>query len=122
MAPPRPLPAKRPWDIPASPFEMRDAGIAMAMVVLDIDERLLSGAAIVFGTRTKKDTVNAALKDAGNRPLRRRHLERLIQKADFRASPTRDHGRRMAVGRAGERPAPNRKGPDERGLSVILLG
>lgn len=51
----------------------------MTKTLVDIDERLLSEAAEVLGTRTKKDTVNAALKDAVDRSLRRRHLERLTQ-------------------------------------------
>ena len=51
----------------------------MAKTLVDIDERLLREAAAILGTRTKKDTVNAALKDAVERSLRREHLERLMQ-------------------------------------------
>jgi Arc/MetJ family transcription regulator len=44
---------------------------------LDVDDKLLEQAREVLGTRTRKDTVNAALDETVRRHLWRRHIERL---------------------------------------------
>ncbi|MBR8641834.1 type II toxin-antitoxin system VapB family antitoxin [Streptomyces tuirus] len=54
----------------------------MAKTLIDIDEELLAEAAIAFGTKTKKDTVNAALKDGVERKKRALALARLAARAD----------------------------------------
>lgn len=54
----------------------------MAKTLIDIDEELLAQAAIAFGTKTKKDTVNAALRDSVERKRRAVALARLAAKAD----------------------------------------
>ncbi|GAA4294878.1 hypothetical protein GCM10023086_07520 [Streptomyces venetus] len=54
----------------------------MAKTLIDIDEELLAEAAIVFGTKTKKDTVNAALKEGVERKNRALALARLAARAD----------------------------------------
>ncbi|MCL6736766.1 type II toxin-antitoxin system VapB family antitoxin [Streptomyces neyagawaensis] len=54
----------------------------MAKTLIDIDEELLAEAAIAFGTKTKKDTVNAALRDGVERKKRALALARLAAKAD----------------------------------------
>jgi Arc/MetJ family transcription regulator len=54
----------------------------MAKTLIDIDEELLAEAAIAFGTKTKKDTVNAALKEGVERKKRARALARLAARAD----------------------------------------
>ncbi|MFI1194245.1 type II toxin-antitoxin system VapB family antitoxin [Micromonospora sp. NPDC020750] len=43
----------------------------MSRTILDVDDELLSEAAKIFGTTTKKATVNAALKAAVDREKRR---------------------------------------------------
>ena len=43
----------------------------MSRTVLDVDDELLAEAAKIFGTRTKRATVNAALQAAVNREKRR---------------------------------------------------
>jgi Arc/MetJ family transcription regulator len=47
----------------------------MTKTLIDIDEELLAEAAIAFGTKTKKDTVNAALNFVASR---RRRIEQLL--------------------------------------------
>ncbi|MGJ5827753.1 type II toxin-antitoxin system VapB family antitoxin [Streptomyces ossamyceticus] len=54
----------------------------MAKTLIDIDEELLAEAAIAFGTKTKKDTVNAALRDGVERKKRALALARLAARAD----------------------------------------
>lgn len=54
----------------------------MTKTLIDIDEELLAEAAIAFGTRTKKDTVNAALRDGVERKKRALALARLAARAD----------------------------------------
>ncbi|MER6226689.1 type II toxin-antitoxin system VapB family antitoxin [Streptomyces sp. 900105755] len=54
----------------------------MAKTLIDIDEELLAEAAIVFGTKTKKDTVNAALREGLERKKRALALARLAAKAE----------------------------------------
>ncbi|MFJ7156091.1 type II toxin-antitoxin system VapB family antitoxin [Streptomyces sp. NPDC101118] len=50
--------------------------------MIDIDEEALALAAEALGTKTKKDTVNAALQEIGARLKRERALERMIKLAD----------------------------------------
>lgn len=49
----------------------------MPKTLVDIDATLLADAAEVLGTRTKKDTVTAALTEIVNRARQLEHLERL---------------------------------------------
>jgi Arc/MetJ family transcription regulator len=49
---------------------------------IEIDEEALRVAAEVLGTRTKKDTVNAALREVGQRLVRLRALAGLGEMAD----------------------------------------
>ena len=49
---------------------------------IEIDQEALAIAAEVLGTKTKKDTVNAALREVGQRPVRLRALARLGEMAD----------------------------------------
>jgi Arc/MetJ family transcription regulator len=58
--------------------------VAMAMVKtpVEIDQEALAVAAEVLGTTTKKDTVNAALREVGQRLVRLRALARLGEMAD----------------------------------------
>jgi Arc/MetJ family transcription regulator len=59
-------------------------GTPMAMVKtpIEIDQDALAVAAEVLGTTTKKDTVNAALREVGQRLVRLRALARLGEMAD----------------------------------------
>ena len=59
-------------------------GIGMAMVKtpVEVDQEALALAAEVLGTKTKKDTVNAALREVGQRLDRLRALARLREMAD----------------------------------------
>ncbi|MFK0159334.1 type II toxin-antitoxin system VapB family antitoxin [Streptomyces sp. NPDC090499] len=54
----------------------------MAKTLIDIDEELLAQAAIAFGTKTKKDTVTAALREGVERKKRALALARLAAQAD----------------------------------------
>lgn len=54
----------------------------MAKTPIEIDEEALATAAEVLGTKTKRDTVNAALREVGRRLERIRALERLGEMAD----------------------------------------
>ena len=49
----------------------------MAKMLIDVDEELLADAAEVFGTKTKKDTVNTALRESAASLRRARALEEL---------------------------------------------
>lgn len=49
---------------------------------VEIDDEALAAAAKVLGTTTKKDTVNAALREVSQRFLRLRALEQLGAMAD----------------------------------------
>jgi Arc/MetJ family transcription regulator len=49
---------------------------------IEIDQDALTVAAEVLGTKTKKDTVNAALREVGQRLVRLRALARLGEMAD----------------------------------------
>ncbi|MEU5805566.1 type II toxin-antitoxin system VapB family antitoxin [Streptomyces sp. NPDC047718] len=50
----------------------------MAKTVIDINEEALALAAEALGTKTKKDTVNAALEEIGARVRRERALAALV--------------------------------------------
>jgi Arc/MetJ family transcription regulator len=50
----------------------------MAKTLIDVDEEQLAAAQKVLGTGTKKDTVNAALREVTALAARRRDLQRLI--------------------------------------------
>lgn len=56
--------------------------MAMVKTPVEIDEEALATAAEVLGTKTKKDTVNAALREVGQRLERLRALAQLGQMAD----------------------------------------
>jgi Arc/MetJ family transcription regulator len=56
--------------------------MAMVKTPVEIDEDALATAAEVLGTKTKKDTVNAALREVGQRLERLRALADLGQMAD----------------------------------------
>jgi Arc/MetJ family transcription regulator len=56
--------------------------MTMAKTPIEIDQEALTLAAEVLGTKTKKDTVNAALREVGQRHLRLRALARLGDMAD----------------------------------------
>ncbi len=49
----------------------------MSTTQIELDPTLLAKAAEVLGTRTKKDTVNAALRRVVQDDIRRRHVEEL---------------------------------------------
>jgi Arc/MetJ family transcription regulator len=51
-------------------------------ILVDIDDEALERAAKVFGTKTKKDTVNTALREAARRIERAQALDRLGEMAD----------------------------------------
>jgi len=54
----------------------------MTKTPVNIDDEALASAAKVLGTTTKKDTVNAALREVSARLLRLRALEQLGEMAD----------------------------------------
>jgi Arc/MetJ family transcription regulator len=56
--------------------------MAMAKTPIEIDLEALATAAEVLGTKTKKDTVNEALREVGQRLVRLRALARLGEMAD----------------------------------------
>jgi len=56
--------------------------MGMTKTPVEIDDEALAAAAQVLGTRTKKDTVNAALREVSQRLLRLRALEQLGAMAD----------------------------------------
>ena len=49
----------------------------MSTTQIDLDQGLLAKAAKVLGTRTKKDTVNEALRRVVQDEIRRRHIDEL---------------------------------------------
>ena len=51
--------------------------MTMVKTPIEIDEEALRTAAAVLGTKTKKDTVNAALREVAALAARRRDLRRL---------------------------------------------
>lgn len=56
--------------------------VAVVKTPIEIDQDALTIAAEVLGTKTKKDTVNAALREVGQRLVRLRALARLGEMAD----------------------------------------
>lgn len=52
----------------------------MAKTLVEIDDEYLATAQEVLGTATKKDTVNAALREVAALAARRRDLRRLISR------------------------------------------
>jgi Arc/MetJ family transcription regulator len=54
----------------------------MVKTPVEIDEEALATAAEVLGTKTKKDTVNAALREVGQRLQRLRAIAQLGEMAD----------------------------------------
>jgi Arc/MetJ family transcription regulator len=56
--------------------------MTMIKTPIEIDQEALETAAQVLGTKTKKDTVNAALKEVGQRLTRLRALAALGEMAD----------------------------------------
>jgi Arc/MetJ family transcription regulator len=53
----------------------------MSTTQIDLDQGLLAKAAKVLGTRTKKDTVNQALRRVVQEDIRRRHVDELADGA-----------------------------------------
>ncbi len=49
----------------------------MSTTQIDLDQSLLAKAAKILGTRTKKDTVNEALRRVVKDEIRRRHVDEL---------------------------------------------
>lgn len=56
--------------------------MAMTKTPIEIDDEALAAAAEVLGTKTTKDTVNAALREVSERLVRLRALEQLGEMAD----------------------------------------
>jgi Arc/MetJ family transcription regulator len=56
--------------------------MTMVKTPVEIDQEALTIAAEVLGTKSKKDTVNAALREVGQRLVRLRALARLGEMAD----------------------------------------
>jgi Arc/MetJ family transcription regulator len=56
--------------------------MTMIKTPIELDQEALDIAAEVLGTKTKKDTVNAALREVGQRLVRLRALARLGEMAD----------------------------------------
>jgi Arc/MetJ family transcription regulator len=63
-------------------LEERGECMTMVKTPVEIDTEALAVAAEVLGTKTKKDTVNAALREVGQRLVRLRALARLGEMAD----------------------------------------
>lgn len=51
--------------------------------LIDVDENALAVAAKALGTKTKKDTVNQALREVGRREVRSRMLDRFTDDPDY---------------------------------------
>jgi Arc/MetJ family transcription regulator len=54
---------------------------AVAKTLIEIDEQYLAAAQRELGTRTKKDTVNTALREVAALAARRRDLQRLTSRS-----------------------------------------
>ncbi|MFJ3927743.1 type II toxin-antitoxin system VapB family antitoxin [Streptomyces sp. NPDC090022] len=54
----------------------------MSRTVIDLDDEALAEAAQLLGTTTKKDTVNAALREVADRRRRAAAIERMRQMVD----------------------------------------
>jgi Arc/MetJ family transcription regulator len=59
----------------------------MAMTAVDIDDQVLDRARAILGTRTKKDTINAALREV----VRRQAAADLVELLKSDAIEIRDH-------------------------------
>lgn len=57
--------------------------LRMTRTLIDLDEDALAVAANVLGTKTKKDTVNEALREVGHREIRSRMLERFAEDPEY---------------------------------------
>lgn len=55
----------------------------MARTLVDVDETALAVAAKALGTKTKKDTINEALREVGLREVRSRMLDRFADDPDY---------------------------------------
>jgi Arc/MetJ family transcription regulator len=55
----------------------------MARTVVDIDDDALAAAAKALKTTTKKDTINAALREIAQRDVRARMLDRFADDPDY---------------------------------------
>jgi Arc/MetJ family transcription regulator len=55
----------------------------VARTVVDIDDDALAAAAKVLKTSTKKDTINAALREIAQRDIRAHMLERFADDPDY---------------------------------------
>jgi len=53
----------------------------MAKTLIDLDDEALAEAAALFGTTTKRDTVNTALREAAKRQRRALALAELVETA-----------------------------------------
>ena len=51
----------------------------MTKILIDVDDDALAEASALLGTRTKKDTVNTALRETANQLRRARALARLAE-------------------------------------------
>ncbi|WP_391858178.1 type II toxin-antitoxin system VapB family antitoxin [Streptomyces silvisoli] len=60
----------------------REVVVRVAKTVIDIDEEALALAARALGTKTKKDTVNAALHEVAARVRREEALRDLVEMAE----------------------------------------
>jgi Arc/MetJ family transcription regulator len=54
----------------------------MSKLLVEVDDAILAEAGEVLGTKTKKDTVNAALLEVTQRRKRLRALDRLVEMAE----------------------------------------
>jgi Arc/MetJ family transcription regulator len=62
----------------------------MSVTNVDLDDEALAAAAAIFGTSTKRDTINTALREAVRRHNRRAAAERLAERgARGEFEPTR---------------------------------
>ncbi|MFG2295461.1 type II toxin-antitoxin system VapB family antitoxin [Streptomyces sp. NPDC048603] len=69
----------------------------MSNLYVDVDDAALAEAASILGTKTKKDTVNAALLEVAKRHRRLRALERLAEmgeRGDFDVLLDKENHRR----------------------------
>jgi Arc/MetJ family transcription regulator len=55
----------------------------MSRTLVDVDDQALAAAAEALGTKTKKDTINAALREVGLRSVRERMLDRFADDPDY---------------------------------------
>lgn len=65
----------------------------VARTIVDVDEDALAAAARVLSTSTKKDTINAALREVGLREVRARMLDRFADDPEYWARQQADRER-----------------------------